>query len=36
MTTEKLKELFQARLAFFGQHLSDETLTAQLKVILPF
>lgn len=31
MTTEKLKELFQARLAFFGQHLSDETLTAQLK-----
>ena len=31
MTTEKLRELFQARLAFFGQHLSDETLTAQLK-----
>lgn len=31
MTTEKLKELFQARLAFFGQHLSDDTLTAQLK-----
>lgn len=31
MTTEKMKELFHARLSFFGQHLSDEMLTAQLK-----
>lgn len=31
MTTEKMKELFHARLSFFGQHLSDEVLTAQLK-----
>ena len=31
MTTEKLKELLQIRLNFYGQHLSDATLTAQVK-----
>lgn len=31
MTTEKLKELLQTRLDFYGQHLSDATLTAQVK-----
>ena len=31
MTTEKLQELMQARMAYFGEHLSDERVTAQLK-----
>ena len=31
MTTEKLQELMQTRVAYFGQHLSDDTMTAQLK-----
>ena len=31
MTLEKLKELLQTRMDYYGQHLSDETATAQLK-----
>ena len=31
MTTEKLQELMQARMAYFGEHLSDERVTVQLK-----
>ena len=31
MTTEKLQELMQTRMAYFGEHLSDERVTAQLK-----
>lgn len=31
MTLEKLQELMQTRMDYFGQHLSDETVTAQLK-----
>ena len=32
MTTEKLQELTQARLAHFGEHFSDEAMTVYLKV----
>ena len=32
MTTEKLQELMQARMAYFGEHLSDERVTAQLTL----
>lgn len=31
MTLEKVKELMQTRMDYFEQHLSDETITAQLK-----
>lgn len=31
MTLEKVKELMQTRMDYFDQHLSDETITAQLK-----
>ena len=31
MTPEKVKELMQTRMDYFEQHLSDETITAQLK-----
>ena len=33
MTTEKLQELTQARLAHFGEHFSDEAMTVYLKVM---
>lgn len=32
MTLEKMQELMQTRMGYYGQHLSDETAVAQLRV----